>query len=273
MCTKGTIIINLDKRKVGAAIAALGILVVGGFATNHILANKASQKNASQRSSYVADTIAWAESSNWPLKSTTAVEETTETTTESTTIETTESTTQVPQTEETTVSETQQVAQQTVVEPITSAPVKETHYNQIEYLGYYFNVGPVFSSNIYNSAGVHALANYIDGGGIGAIGSPLNVYDGQGTYLAGHNPGVMGLFAANLQYGSVLTVHDVNGNARNYVVTSSTSMPINNNGSYANTSGADRSTENFVNQIHGNETLIIQFCIGNTLCLFKLDPM
>ena len=131
----------------------------------------------------------------------------------------------------------------------------------------------MFSSNIYNSAGVHALANYIDGGGIGAIGSPLNVYDGQGTYLAGHNPGVMSTFAANLQYGQVVTVYDVNGNARKYVVTSSTSMPINNNGSYSNTSGADRSTENFVNQIHGNETLIIQFCIGNTLCLFKLDPM
>lgn len=268
MCTKGTIIINLDKHKVGAAIAALGILVVGGFTTNRILANKASQKDVSRKSSYVADTIAWAESSNWPLKEATTVETTTETTTE-----TTETTTQVPKTEETTVSETQQVAQQTVVEPITSAPVKETHYNQIEYLGIYFNVGPVFSSNIYNSAGVHALANYIDGGGIGAIGSPLDVYDGQGTYLAGHNPGVMSTFAANLQYGQVVTVHDVNGNARNYVVTSSASMPINNNGSYSNTSGADRSTENFVNQIHGNETIIIQFCIGNTLCLFKLDPM
>ena len=270
MCTKGTIIINLDKRKVGAAIAALGILVVGGFTTNRILANN---ENGSKDLQRIVDekttvTTTSSRSIDWSTEEATTVETISETTTE-----TTETTTQVPQTEETTVSETQQVAQQTVVEPITSAPVKETHYNQIEYLGYYFNVGPVFSSNIYNSAGVHALANYIDGGGIGAIGSPLNVYDGQGTYLAGHNPGVMGLFAANLQYGSVITVHDVNGNARKYVVTSSTSMPINNNGSYSNTSGADRSTENFVNQIHGNETLIIQFCIGNTLCLFKLDPM
>lgn len=264
MCTKGTIIINLDKRKVGAAIAALGILVVGGFTTNRILANNnhTSEELQSVSSELESTTI------EWSSEETTIAETTTETTTE-----TTETTTQVPQTEETTVLETQQVVQQTVVEPITSAPVKETHYNQIEYLGYYFNVGPVFSSNIYNSAGVHALANYIDGGGIGAIGSPLNVYDGQGTYLAGHNPGVMSIFAANLQYGQVVTVHDVNGNARNYVVTSSASMPINNNGSYSNTSGADRSTENFVNQIHGNETLIIQFCIGNTLCLFKLDPM
>ena len=270
MCTKGTIIINLDKRKVGAAIAALGILVVGGFTTNRILANnengsKDLQRIVDEKTSVVTTS---SRSIDWSTEEATTVETTAETTTE-----TTETTTQVSQTVETTVSETQQVAQQTVAEPITSAPVKETHYNQIEYLGYYFNVGPVFASNIYQSAGVHALANYIDGGGIGAIGSPLNVYDGQGTYLAGHNPGVMSLFAANLQYGQVITVHDVNGNARKYVVTSSTSMPINNNGSYANTSGADRSTENFVNQIHGNETLIIQFCIGNTLCLFKLDPM
>ena len=267
MCTKGTIIINLDKRKVGAAIAALGILVVGGFATNRILANNENGSKDLQR--IVDETTSVVTTSSRSIDWSTELMATTETTIETTT----ESTTQVPQTEETTVSETQQVAQQTVVESITSAPVKETHYNQIEYLGYYFNVGPVFSSNIYNSAGVHALANYIDGGGIGAIGSPLNVYDGQGTYLAGHNPGVMSIFAANLQYGQVITVHDVNGNARNYVVTSSASMPINNNGSYSNTSGADRSTENFVNQIHGNETLIIQFCIGNTLCLFKLDPM
>lgn len=270
MCTKGKIVINLDKHKVGAAIAALGILVVGGFTTNRILANnengsKDLQRIVDEKTSVVTTS---SRSIDWSTEEATTVETTAEMTTE-----TTETTTQASQTVETTVSETQQVAQQTVVEPITSEPVKETHYNQIEYLGYYFNVGPVFSSNIYNSAGVHALANYIDGGGIGAIGSPLNVYDGQGTYLAGHNPGVMSIFAANLQYGSVLTVHDVNGNARKYVVTSSTSMPINNNGSYANTSGADRSTENFVNQIHGNETLIIQFCIGNTLCLFKLDPM
>lgn len=270
MCTKGTIIINLDKRKVGAAIAALGILVVGGFTTNRILANNENGSKDLQR--IVDEQTSVVTTSSRSIDWSTELMTTTETTTETAT-ETTETTTQVPQTEETTVSETQQVAQQTVAEPITSAPVKETHYNQIEYLGYFFNVGPVFSSNIYNSAGVHALANYIDGGGIGAIGSPLNVYDGQGTYLAGHNPGVMSIFAANLQYGQVVTVHDVNGNARNYVVTSSASMPINNNGSYSNTSGADRSTENFVNQIHGNETLIIQFCIGNTLCLFKLDPM
>lgn len=270
MCTKGTIIINLDKRKVGAAIAALGILVAGGFTTNRILANnengsKDLQRIVDEKTSVVTTS---SRSIDWSTEEATTVETTAETTTEAT-----ETTTQAPQIEETTVAQEQQATPQTVVEPITSAPVKETHYNQIEYLGYFFNVGPVFASNIYNSAGVHALANYIDGGGIGAIGSPLNVYDGQGTYLAGHNPGVMGLFAANLQYGSVITVHDVNGNARKYVVTSSTSMPINNNGSYANTSGADRSTENFVNQIHGNETLIIQFCIGNTLCLFKLDPM
>ena len=268
MGTKGKIVINLDKRKVGAAIAALGILVVGGFTTNRILANNENGSKDLQRIFDEKTTVTAIDTSSidWSTEETTT--ETTTTTEETTTVETT-----VETALSTTVTQEQQAEPQTVAEPITSAPVKETHYNQIEYLGYFFNVGPVFSSNIYNSAGVHALANYIDGGGIGAIGSPLNVYDGQGTYIAGHNPGVMSLFAANLQYGSVLTVHDANGNDRKFMVTSITSMPINNRVSHSNTSGADRSTENFVNQIHGNETLIIQFCIGNTLCLFKLDPM
>ena len=264
MRTKGTIIINLDKRKVGAAIAALGILVVGGFATNRILANNnhTNEELQSVSNELESTTI------DWSTEEATTVETTTETTTE-----TTETTTQVPQTEETTVSETQQVAQQTGVEPITSAPVKETHYNQIEYLGIYFDVGPVFASNIYQPEGIHALSNYIDSGGIGAIGSPLNVYDGQGTHIAGHNPGVMSPFAANLEYGSVVTVHDANGNARNYVLTSSASTPINDQGSYDNTSRANGSTEAVANQIRGNEVLIIQFCIGKTLYLFKFDAM
>ena len=267
MCTKGTIIINLDKRKVGAAIAALGILVVGGFTTNRILANnengsKDLQRIVDEKTSVVTTS---SKSIDWSTELMTTTETTTETATESTT--------QAPQTEETTVSETQQVAQQTVVEPITSAPVKETHYNQIEYLGIYFDVGPVFASNIYQPEGIHALSNYIDGGGIGAIGSPLNVYDGQGTHIAGHNPGVMSPFAANLEYGSVVTVHDANGNARNYVLTSSASTPINDEGSYDNTSRANGSTEAVANQIHGNEVLIIQFCIGKTLYLFKFDAM
>lgn len=270
MCTKGTIIINLDKRKVGAAIAALGILVVGGFTTNRILANnengsKDLQRIVDEKTSVVTTS---SKSIDWSSEETTIAETTTETTTE-----TTETTTQVPQTEETTVLETQQVAQQTVVEPITSEPVKETHYNQIEYLGIYFDVGPVFASNIYQPEGIHALSNYIDGGGIGAIGSPLNVYDGQGTHIAGHNPGVMSPFAANLEYGSVVTVHDANGNARNYVLTSSASTPINDQGSYDNTSRANGSTEAVANQIRGNEVLIIQFCIGKTLYLFKFDAM
>lgn len=272
MHTKGTIVINFGKRKVGAAIAALGILVVGGFATNRILANNSRAEKELQQdlNKAAVDVIEWSRSinTNWSTEEATTVESTTETTTE-----TAETTTQAPQTEETTVSETQQVAQQTVAEPITSALVKETHYNQIEYLGMYFNVGPIFASNIYQPEGIHALSNYIDGGGIGAIGSPLNVYDGQGTHIAGHNPGVMSPFAANLEYGSVVTVHDVNGNARNYVLTSSASTPINEQGSYDNTSRANGSTEAVANQIHGNEVLIIQFCIGKTLYLFKFDAM
>ena len=95
MRTKGTIIINLDKRKVGAAIAALGILVVGGFTTNRILANNHHTNEGRHTVSSEVESTAI----DWSTEETTTVETTVETTTE-TTIETT---TQVPRTEETTV--------------------------------------------------------------------------------------------------------------------------------------------------------------------------
>lgn len=223
------------------------------------------------------EVLEWASAISFASETTTVTSETTEATSE-TTVESTEVTTEVQTQaskveEQSTVQQAQQTEQQSFDEKSTYAPAKEAHYNQIEYLGYFFNVGPVFAPNFRQPSAIHALANYIDGGGIGAIGSPLDVYDGQGTYIAGHNPGVMSLFAANLGHGSVVTVHDANGNSRNYVVTSSTSMPINNESGYSNTSKSDKATSAFANQILGNETLIIQFCIGNTLCLFKLDPM
>ena len=232
---------------------------------------------AASGSQAAVEVLEWASAISFASETTTVTSETTEATSE-TTVESTEVTievqTQASKVEEqSTVQQAQQTEQQSVAEKSTYAPAKEVHYNQIEYLGYFFSVGPVFAPNFRQPSAIHALANYIDGGGIGAIGSPLDVYDGQGTYIAGHNPGVMSLFAANLGHGSVVTVHDANGNARNYVVTSSTSMPINNESGYSNTSKSDKATSAFANQILGNETLIIQFCIGNTLCLFKLDPM
>ena len=153
------------------------------------------------------------------------------------------------------------------------APAPQARYNQVEFLGYYFNVGPVLASNIYDSAGVRALANYIDSGGIGAMGAPLNVYDGTGTYIAGHNPGVMSLFANNLNYGSVVTVHDGNGNARQYSATTLATTPINNTGGASNTSTPNGSAIALMNSMNGRESLVIQFCIGSTMYLWRLDAL
>ena len=153
------------------------------------------------------------------------------------------------------------------------APAPQARYNQVEFLGYYFNVGPVLARNIYDSAGVRALANYIDSGGIGAMGAPLNVYDGTGTYIAGHNPGVMSLFANNLNYGSVVTVHDGNGNARQYSATTLATTPINNTGGASNTSTPNGSAIALMNSMNGRESLVIQFCIGSTMYLWRLDAL
>ena len=130
------------------------------------------------------------------------------------------------------------------------APAPQARYNQVEFLGYYFNVGPVLASNIYDSAGVRALANYIDSGGIGAMGSALNVYDGTGTYIAGHNPGVI-----------------------QYQATTLATTPINNTGGASNTSTPNGSAIALMNSMSGRESLVIQFCIGSTMYLWRLDAL
>jgi len=221
----------------------------------------------------------------------TSLEITTEETTTVTSTTETETTTVTESTEETTVAQTEATVAETYARATYSAPQTEayvapaaqteayvapapqTYYNQVEFLGYYFNVGPVLANNIYDKAGMRALVNYIDSGGIGAMGAPLNVYDGTGTYIAGHNPGVMGLFASNLNYGSVVTVHDINGNARQYVANAVVTTPINNTGSSPNTSTPNASAISMMNSLAGRESLVIQFCIGSTMYLWRLDAI
>ena len=153
------------------------------------------------------------------------------------------------------------------------APAPQARYNQVEFLGYHFNVGPVLARNMSDIDGVRALANYIDTGGIGAMGAPLDVYDGTGTYIAGHNPGVMSLFANNMEYGSVVTVHDSNGNARQYVATRMVTTPLNNQGASSNTSKPNAGASALVKSMYGAESLVIQYCIGSTMYLWRLDAM
>lgn len=211
----------------------------------------------------------------------TSLEITTEETTTVTSTTETETTAVTESTEETTVAQTKATVAETYASATYSAPQTEayvapapqTYYNQVEFLGYYFNVGPVLANNIYDKAGMRALVNYIDSGGIGAMGAPLNVYDGTGTYIAGHNPGVMGLFASNLNYGSVVTVHDINGNARQYVANAVVTTPINNTGSSPNTSTPNAAAIGMMNSLAGRESLVIQFCIGSTMYLWRLDAI
>ena len=207
------------------------------------------------------------------------------TTEETTTAATTQAETTVTTTttEETTVVVSQTEVSTVQTQPSTTysapqteayvAPAPQTRYNQVEFLGYYFNVGPVLARNMSDSAGIRALANYIDTGGIGAMGSPLDVYDGTGTYIAGHNPGAMSLFANNMEYGSIVTVHDRSGNARQYAATRMVTTPLNNQGDSPNTSKPNAGASALVKSMYGAESLVIQYCIGSTMYLWRLDAM
>ena len=203
----------------------------------------------------------------------TTVTSTTEAETTVTTTTTEETTVVVSQVEVSTVQTQPSTTYSVPQTEATVAPAPQTRYNQVEFLGYHFNVGPVLARNMSDIDGVRALANYIDTGGIGAMGAPLDVYDGTGTYIAGHNPGVMSLFANNMEYGSVVTVHDSNGNARQYVATRMVTTPLNNQGASSNTSKPNAGASALVKSMYGTESLVIQYCIGSTMYLWRLDAM
>ena len=104
-----------------------------------------------------------------PTQSADAENTTEETTTVTSTAET-ETTTVTESTEETTVAQTEATVAQTSKSATYSAPQTEayvapaaqteayvapapqTYYNQVEFLGYYFNVGPVLANNIYDKS-------------------------------------------------------------------------------------------------------------------------
>lgn len=210
------------------------------------------------------------------VTSTTEAETTVTTTTEETTVVVSQAEVSALQTQPSTTYSASQTEAYVAQAPQTEAyvaPAPQTRYNQVEFLGYYFNVGPVLARNMSDSAGIRALANYIDTGGIGAMGSPLDVYDGTGTYIAGHNPGAMSLFANNMEYGSIVTVHDRSGNARQYVATRMVTTPLNNQGDSPNTSKPNAGASAIVKSMYGAESLVIQYCIGSTMYLWRLDAM
>lgn len=65
----------------------------------------------------------------------------------------------------------------------------------------------------YNPSGVLSV---IDSGIISASVTNFNPNDGQTTYFAGHNPGVMSRFNGNLQIGSLVTISDNSGSTTQY---------------------------------------------------------
>lgn len=146
----------------------------------------------------------------------------------------------------------------------TAVPTKT---NVISFDGKDLPIGDFTLPNIYSdlSASQHA----IDAGQIVQGYNTIDVTDGKSTYLAGHNPGVMTPLEAYAQIGKVITIHDRNGEARDYRFTNM--IPTSTYGhamspeaiAYMNTHMSD------------HEGLVIQWCRNdlNQMQLWILDPV
>lgn len=146
----------------------------------------------------------------------------------------------------------------------TAVPTKT---NVISFDGKDLPIGDFTLPNIYSdlSASQHA----IDAGQIVQGYNTIDVTDGKSTYLAGHNPGVMTPLEAYAQIDKVITIHDRNGEARDYRFTNM--IPT-------STYGHAMSPEAiaYMNaHMSDHEGLVIQWCRNdlNQMQLWILDPV
>lgn len=146
----------------------------------------------------------------------------------------------------------------------TAVPTKT---NVISFDGKDLPIGDFTLPNIYSdlSASQHA----IDAGQIVQGYYTLDNNDNHVTYLAGHNPGVLTPLEAYAQIGKVITIHDRNGEARDYRFTNM--IPT-------STYGHAMSPEAiaYMNaHMSDHEGLVIQWCRNdlNQMQLWILDPV
>ena len=140
-------------------------------------------------------------------------------------------------------------------EPIVQA-VKERKVRVVEFGNQSFEVGDLVVGALLNESVTVPLQRFINAGGIGQAWNALDVNDGKVTHLSGHNPGVFSNFAAWVQAGKTITVHDVNGVARKYRINRVMETPMNH---FANGVSADV-TDYMFNHMYDHEAILIQFC-------------
>lgn len=106
------------------------------------------------------------------------------------------------------------------------------------------------------------IQSYLDNGNIVASLTYFNSKDNQTTYFSGHNPGVFSYMAQNIYNGAIVTVVDSSGTPTNYIAVE---------GAYVNTDGssfinsAGMSVIDLYNYGSGEESIVVQYCIGGTM--------
>lgn len=183
----------------------------------------------------------------------------------------------LPANAQTTVQTTTHHTVQTPKHHVKKQPLKNKPYpktlsvpkavNTITFDNQSLPIGDFTLPNIYSDLSASQAA--IDAGQIVQGYNTIDVTDGKSTYLAGHNPGVMTPLEAYAQIGKVITIHDRNGEARDYRFTNM--IPTSTYGhamspeaiSYMNTHMSD------------HEGLVIQWCRNdlNQMQLWILDPV
>lgn len=140
-----------------------------------------------------------------------------------------------------------------VAPPVVVAPT--TPANHLMFAGsssYYQFVGQ------YNPSEAQRV---IDSGIISSSVVAFNPSDGQTTYFAGHNPGVMSAYYSNLQIGSIVSVSDSAGNIYQYQMTDVVATNTK-GGAVFPTLGISAAHLYYMGS--GQESIAIQYCVNGS---------
>lgn len=96
------------------------------------------------------------------------------------------------------------------------APQKEVLYSTIVVDGHKIVCNGFFKK--MDNSTINAMQAHIDKGGVGVSFNMLNHNDGKTSYVFGHNPGVMSPLANVVKDGKEITVYDINGTPKQYVL-------------------------------------------------------
>ena len=114
------------------------------------------------------------------------------------------------------------------------------------------------------------IQGIMDKGNLVACFSPFIPNDGELTYFVGHNPGIFTYMANSVYVGAVVSIVDDDGTIYNYKMIENV---VTDTKAYTNINSIGKTVRDAYNYGTGQESIIMQYCIGESIMVWYGVPI